>query len=472
MRILSVFAGNHDSSATILNDGEIELHLPVERITRKKHDWNLGEVLEYLHRANNIVFDVILVNLLYPEDWECKEHLIELFNSEFECKDIKFSYYEHHLYHVYCGFYYSPFNEALCFVLDGHGCLSRDKSLGEETESVYLINDKTITKLSKRYKFEYESVGYRFETLSKKLGFDWYGAGKVMGLAQYKGYESQIDKKWLNHVDECYSLQKETEDEVIDLIRNHSEETGIKDIILTGGYALNCVTNYKLTKIFPHLNFFVDPICSDMGISLGQAYEYYKGVKRPENVYIGSQSNYKDVGQLKRTTYDEVGQLLAEGNVIAIFQGRSEMGYRALGNRSILLDPRMPNGRDYLNSIKGRENFRPFAGTVLKEHASEWFDIEESQYMQYAVKVKKDGIPAMIHVDNTCRVQTLTKSQNYHYYNLINSFYKKTGIPMVLNTSLNCAGESIAESVQHAIDSITEMKIKYLFLPEKMSFVS
>ena len=125
-----------------------------------------------------------------------------------------------------------------------------------------------------------------------------------------------------------------------------------------------------------------------------------------------------------------------------------------------------------MNSIKGRENFRPFAGTVLKEHASEWFDIEESQYMQYAVKVKKDGIPAMIHVDNTCRVQTLTKSQNYHYYNLINSFYKKTGIPMVLNTSLNCAGESIAESVQHAIDSITEMKIKYLFLPEKMSFVS
>ena len=124
-----------------------------------------------------------------------------------------------------------------------------------------------------------------------------------------------------------------------------------------------------------------------------------------------------------------------------------------------------------MNKIKGREDFRPFAGTVLQEYANEWFDIEESEYMQYAAKVKKEGIPAMIHVDNTCRVQTVTKKQNKHFYNLIRSFYKLTDTPLLLNTSLNCAGETIAENFDQCISTSHRMKIPYIFLPEKMELV-
>ena len=218
-------------------------------------------------------------------------------------------------------------------------------------------------------------------------------------------------------------------------------------------------------------------VCADVGISLGQSYYYYKkmygrNIIPLKNVYIGTQSRYNlSTLMHKKTSYNEVAQLLSDGKVVALFQGRAEAGYRALGNRSLLMDPRISDGRDKLNKIKGREDFRPFAGTVLQEYANEWFDIEESEYMQYAAKVKKEGIPAMIHVDNTCRVQTVTKKQNKHFYNLIRSFYKLTDTPLLLNTSLNCAGETIAENFDQCISTSHRMKIPYIFLPEKMELV-
>lgn len=170
--------------------------------------------------------------------------------------------------------------------------------------------------------------------------------------------------------------------------------------------------------------------------------------------------------------YSVVSDLILNRNIVAIFQGRFEAGPRALGNRSILYDPRDLNAKKYVNRVKKREWFRPFAGSIMLEYVNEWFDmagLNESPFMSYAVEVlphKKNLIPGIIHVDNTCRIQTVTEIQNHHYYHLIKSFYQKTSVPILFNTSFNLAGETLVETLDDAIDTLERSEINYLFLPE------
>ena len=471
MRILSIFAGHHDSAVTIFDGNKIKLHLPVERVTRVKHDDTLVEVLKYLHKNNHTNFDQVYINFLKSSEAKFEDPLRKLLVEEFNSKNISVHYDTHHLCHAYCGFYLSPFKKALCFVVDGHGASSVK---GKETESIYLMNGNTHKELSKKYSNDYVSLAYRFETLSEEIGFGWSGAGKVMGLAQYEGYEDSLDEEWRQHLHKASSLQRETERELIDTVKKYVNETGVKNVVLTGGYALNCVANYKLKQELPDIKIFVDPICSDMGISIGQAFYHMKRrPRRIKNVYLGLEEQEYNLTSLKhkKTSYDEVSKMLADGKVIALFQGKAEAGYRALGNRSLLFDPRAPNGMKYLNKVKGRENFRPFAGSVLKEHVKDWFDTTDSPFMQYAVKVKRDEVPAITHVDGTCRVQTVGRFSNKHFYKIIKSFYKTTGVPILLNTSLNCAGEAIAETFSQAVDTCRKMKLDGIFIPELMIFV-
>lgn len=471
MRVLSIFAGHHDSAVTIFDGNKIKLHLPVERITRKKHDNTLVEVIKYLHKNGHVGFDNAYVNFLNREESKFEKPLVKYLRDDFKVKTIEFNYGIHHLHHAYCGFYLSPFRKALCFVVDGHGVTSLK---GRETESIYLMSGSNHVELSKKYSNDHESLGGRFEELSKEIGFGWSGAGKVMGLAQYEGYENSLDEEWKQYLHKASSLQRETERELIDTVKKYVNETGVKNVVLTGGYALNCVANYKLKQELPDIKIFVDPICSDMGISIGQAFSYMKRrPRRIKNVYLGLEEQEYNLTSLKhkKTSYDEVSKMLADGKVIALFQGRAEAGYRALGNRSLLFDPRTPNGMKYLNEVKGRENFRPFAGSVLKEHVKDWFDTTDSPFMQYAVKVKRNEVPAITHVDGTCRVQTVGRFSNRHFYKLIKSFYKLTGVPILLNTSLNCAGEAIAETFSQAVDTCRKMKLDGIFIPELMIFV-
>lgn len=176
--------------------------------------------------------------------------------------------------------------------------------------------------------------------------------------------------------------------------------------------------------------------------------------------------------------YQDIVKLISDKNIVAIFQGRSEAGPRALGNRSLLYDPRDPNAKDNVNRIKKREWFRPFAGTIMLDYAHEWFDmagLKENPFMSYATKVvesKKKIIPGIIHVDNTCRIQTVTEKQNYHFYNLIKCFYEKTSIPILFNTSFNLGGETLVETIDDAIDTLERSEIEYLFLPEKKQLIT
>jgi carbamoyltransferase len=204
--------------------------------------------------------------------------------------------------------------------------------------------------------------------------------------------------------------------------------------------------------------------------------------ERSDNLYLGPIYNYTDNDinkfiethnvEIKDASYSDIVTLLTEKNIVALFQGRSENGPRALGNRSLLFDPRFVDGKDFVNNVKHREYFRPFAGSILEEHVHEWFDLrgmKSSPTMMYAVNCKPgiaEKIPSIIHVDNTCRIQTVTSDQNEHYYNLIKEFYNVTGTPIVFNTSFNLGGEPLVETLFDAVETLSKCDINYLYLPE------
>ena len=168
---------------------------------------------------------------------------------------------------------------------------------------------------------------------------------------------------------------------------------------------------------------------------------------------------------------NEAVEVLLQQKPLVIYQGYSEWGPRALGNRSILFDPRNPNAKDIVNSFKKREWWRPLAGTVLLEYANEYFDLatlKESPHMSFAIDARQkaiDEVPSMVHVDNTCRIQTLKKEDNPNYYNLINAFYNKTKVPMLLNTSFNLAGYPIVENENFLNFTIQNSEFEYVYLP-------
>lgn len=175
----------------------------------------------------------------------------------------------------------------------------------------------------------------------------------------------------------------------------------------------------------------------------------------------------------RNISYSDVAKLIASGHIVSIFQGRSEAGPRALGNRSLLFSPSLNGGSLYLNKIKRREWYRPFAGTILEEYLEEYFHtngLKSSPFMSFALDLKSEKmsqLPAITHMDKTCRIQTLNIKQNFHYYNLISSHHKLTGTPIIGNTSFNLGGEPIVETKEDAIDVIQRSEIEFLYMPER-----
>lgn len=371
-----------------------------------------------------------------------------------------------------------------------------------------------------------------YEAVSQYLGFGFIEAGKTMGLAPYgqddynipdffinnKGNKNLllpeyprgaiIDEnrfpylkrfnepaEWHQNFDLCrevdknlaYKVQKEAEEQMYELIQKAIDITGETNIVISGGFGLNCVANYKYLKKFPGINFYIDPIAHDGGTAIGLArlawFQHSQDTtgEKLSSVYLGASPDYSQLDfviqnvsniNITNITPSEVANILVQGNIVALYQGLAEGGPRALGNRSILFDPRVSDGKDIVNLVKHREWFRPFAGSVLEEHASDWFDmagLESSPYMMYAVDVlpeRINQIPAVTHVDGTCRVQTVNKEQNEHYYTLIQEFYNKTGVPVLFNTSFNLAGQPLVESIVDAVVTLLNSDIKFLYLPE------
>jgi len=377
-----------------------------------------------------------------------------------------------------------------------------------------------------------------YEAVTHYLGFGFIEAGKTMGLASYGKRDPMIPNlfvgsrgskdvfipkypagalidqyrfpqfhrvgdpnEWHRNPDKltdieknlAWHIQNDTQKIIGDFIEQAVEITGIKQVVISGGYGLNCVSNYYFTKRFPDVEFYFEPISSDGGTAIGIAKliwhnkeqengELDSTVRPQRTLYHGPEytvdqitevlEKHSDKIKTKKVKYKDIAKLLADKNIVSLFQGRSEAGPRALGNRSILYDPRDPNGKDHVNTVKGREWFRPFAGTVLKEDADDWFDLagqDGSPFMMMAVNVAADKlneIPAICHVDDTCRVQTVTEEQNKHYYNLIKAFKDLTNVPVLFNTSFNLAGDPLVETIEDALDTLYRSELKYLYLPE------
>ena len=176
--------------------------------------------------------------------------------------------------------------------------------------------------------------------------------------------------------------------------------------------------------------------------------------------------------EVTRDLDEVIDLLISRQQIVAIFQGESEWGPRALGNRSIMFDPRHWDAKNIVNGVKQREDYRPFAGTVMAEHAHEYFEmlqLPDSPWMSFAIQAKKKAykdIPTLVHADGTCRIQTVTREQNKNYYDLIERFYKVTDVPIIFNTSFNLGGDSLVETIYDAIDTCNRSEINYLYVPE------
>ena len=289
-------------------------------------------------------------------------------------------------------------------------------------------------------------------------------------------------------------MQQAFENILFSILNDLYNDTGLENLCLAGGCALNSKFNGLIKEKTPFKNIFIQPNAGDAGGAMGSALHLlqnkdsnkikieqintnkcYLGTSYTnefiEKKLIKSNLSLKDYSFKKlndEDLYAEVAERISNNQIIGWFKGRCEWGPRALGNRSILADPRNPNIKDILNTkIKLRESFRPFAPAVLEELSNDYFDLDySSPYMLNVVKAKqlaKNLVPSVVHVDNTCRVQTVSKTDNFHFYNLIKEFNKLTNVPIILNTSFN-ENEPIVLNPDHAFDCFQRTSMDCLVL--------
>ena len=486
MNIFSVAVNIHDH-----NTYNGELHYLAERYTRKKHNLNptnphdpepsreffREHFLPNYNKDHMFAFTCSNLGQEFVRDL-LEDTLPDLSFLDFKPTNLwdyyktdDYYYIDHHQSHAAYAFLSAGFKQSDVLAIDGRGwqfnCIFTDK-------------DGNITNLSDKV-----SIGGLWNRLSQDIGFSYLGAGKTMGLAGFGEYDSEIhdmidmymaapnhrlpdgSSKILKRVPKenvAFTLQIYTEN----LIKKHVYPLkSCNNLCLTGGVAYNGYVNEEFTKHYT--NVHVPPAVGDEGQSLGTymhaEYTQNNNIHIP-NVYAGKEYNY--VGS-EKVNITEVAQAIADGKIVGWFQGKSESGNRALGNRSILADPRNPNIKNIINTtIKKREDFRPFAPSVLEEHYQEYFDTNQpSPYMSRIMPVKSDKIPGVTHVDGTARIQTVNRTQNEKFYDLINEFYKITGIPMLLNTSFNCQ-EPIVETPYEAYETYEETAIDILVIDNKM----
>jgi carbamoyltransferase len=478
-----------------------------------------------------------------------KKQIIEILKKEFKAdgdlkKKLLFS--EHHLSHAASAFFPSPFRNAAILTMDGVGeSVTTSISIGVENKITFLKEIHFPHSIGLLYSTFTSFLGFKVNSGEYKvMGLAPYGKPKYADLIKQKlvqifddgsihlnmdyfGFCSQLsmtnskfeslfqlsprkasEQLIQKHMDIAASIQFVTEEIVLKLALHIKNITGQKNLCLAGGVALNCVINGKLLKSKIFENIWVQPAAGDSGGAVGAALvAYYQMLDshrivnnkdKMKSTYLGpeySQDHIEKVlnklGAKFETLNEEdllkkVALLISKGMVVGWHQGRMEFGPRALGNRSILADPRLLEMQKKLNlKIKFRESFRPFAPSILKEDCKYWFDLDhESQYMLFCCEVKDDKrlmvekniqgfkklqqkkslIPAVTHVDYSARVQTVNYKNNSKYYRLIESFKKITGCPVLVNTSFNIRGEPIVCSPEDSYRCFMSTDIDYLVI--------
>jgi carbamoyltransferase len=350
----------------------------------------------------------------------------------------------------------------------------------------------------------WRSLGQIFAFAASQIFGDFTEAGKVMGLAPlgtpqipahefYEivegrfvfnerararyAYEDRWPRRQTEYRALAASVQAALEEALLYLVRRLREKCASDNLCYAGGVALNSITNERIVRESGFKNVYVMPAAEDSGTSIGAAYYgawQLTGRNTRRRLAVDAVGRRYRTDEIERAieatpavrvtasadVISETVALLCDGKIVGWFQGRSELGPRALGQRSILCDPRLPGMKDFLNGkVKHREGFRPFAPVVLLEEARNWFDLDagvpvESPFMLRICEFRKDRadlVPAVVHVDGTGRLQTVTREENERLYQLVRAFFEKTGVPILLNTSFNVAGEPIVETPEDAL---------------------
>ena len=485
MKILGVSAGFHDAALTVIHNHKILFAGHSERYSKNKHDKVIHEDLQ-LAALKHGPFDKIvyyekphkrqLRKLKSGEPWggawTVRTELRQTIPLIMKNTTAKISSSGHHLSHAAAGFQTSPFDEATVVVID---------AIGEsDTVSIYQCHYNGAPMAGKKAKAHYNrvyhqtyphSIGMFYSAVTKRCGLKPMDEEYItMGMAAYgdaeKAYTTlrkavidDIDGTRFKHnlhigLDEDLTFladvtvediaaagQKLCEEMIRDVMLRARELTNSKNLVYMGGVALNCVANSCLGEYFD--NIWIMPNPGDAGSSLGAAaYEYGREIKFT-TPFLGTNilGKYPVANLIKE---------LLETKIVGVASGRAEFGPRALGNRSLLADPRGKKIKDQVNEIKRRQKFRPFAPVILEENVDQYFDMPinqpTSRYMQVVATCRyPKRYPAIVHIDGTSRVQTVP-ADNSGIRQLLEAWYKETGCPMLLNTSLNIRGEPMVDT--------------------------
>lgn len=484
MRILGINCLNHDAAVSVIEDGKILFGAHAERYSRNKNDMHLNDdIMNHalsFGRPNTIAY--------YERPWAKKSR--QLYAGQYKevfslnnlpsnylrnwLEGYKINYIDHHKSHAAGGYYTSPYQEAAIVVIDGIG----------EWEVLTIWHGKG-TDIKKAYSIKYpHSLGLFYSAATQAIGLkpceeeyilmgmaawgkdkhslqimdDLFNKKELLKLKHnlHKGLGSYCNG-W-DTFDAAASAQTVTEI-ILDKIIRYTKQLfpNVENLVYTGGCALNCVANEKVLPKY-YGNIWIMPNPGDAGSSLGAAAALYGKHLDWNGPFLGSEIKGK-------YPVKDALKYLLQGDIIGIAKGRAEFGPRALGNRSLLADPRGSKIKDKVNEIKRRQKFRPFAPAVMEEYAHEIFDmpVNKIPYMQYTAACKQPNkYPAICHVDNTSRVQTVSKKDNPGFYSLLSLFHKKTGCPMLLNTSLNIKGQPMVDTEIHAKEFENHYNIRVL----------
>jgi carbamoyltransferase len=328
----------------------------------------------------------------------------------------------------------------------------------EKVKEILQIDANGNLKIDLSY-FEYQHMGWR--RCSQKF-YDTFGPPRV-------GMNSPFED---HHMNTAAAFQEVLEDRALEIADILYEKTKADYLVISGGVSLNSVMNGRIVRESPFKDVFVIPAAGDNGTALGAAFYLYNGIFGKERTYVlndpyvGTHYTNEEIkkvldgAKLQYEFHEDIievaSELLVEGKIIGWFQHAMEIGPRALGSRSILANPAFPNMKDKINAeVKFREAYRPFAPSVIKDAAKDFFEIDvEAPFMLKVCDVKpdkRDVIPAVTHVDGSARVQTVSRETHERYYDLIRKMGDKTGVPVVLNTSFNIQGEPLVESPKDAV---------------------
>lgn len=460
MIILGINETSHDASISLIEDGAILFAGHAERYSKNKNDWYIND---------DLVKDALSYGTpdkiaYYEKPYSKALRLLfkggnGKWSPKFDIESIPRKSFKHHQSHASAGYFTSKFDEAVVVVLD---------SIGEWNTSTIWAGQGD--NLSLKYKHNYPiSFGLFYSAFTQLIGLKPNEEEYIMmGMAAYgdknkyfkkikEYFPSKSSQKYNFHkgihdwgipineqdkFDIAAAAQAVYEDRLIEFMNYAKQITSKKNLVFMGGCALNCSANTLLWNLFDDIWIMPNP--GDAGSSLGAAAALYGKHLNWNGPYLGH-----DLGN--EYPVDRIIEELINKKIVCVAAGRAEYGPRAFGNRSILADPRDPDIKGKVNLIKKREQFRPFAPVVLEEYAHEWFNMPSSSipYMQYAVEcLKPELIPSVVHFDGTSRVQTVNKDQNPGLYELLVKWNELTGIPVLLNTSLNIKGQPLLNDIK------------------------